>query len=76
MQLAADGVRQVLIIGKYDKAWAPAGRRYFEAAKSRGDDVRKIEATESGHFELIDPDSSTWPLVLEAAWELLGGVGN
>ena len=76
MQLAADDMRQVLIIGKYDNAWSPAGLRHFEAAKLRGDDVRKIEATESGHFEMIDPDSSTWPLVLEAAWELLGGVGN
>jgi acetyl esterase/lipase len=76
MQLAPDGVRQVLIIGKYDNAWAPSGLRYFEAAKMRGDDVRKIEATESGHFEMIDPDSSTWPLVLEAARDLLGGSGD
>jgi len=35
-----------------------------------------IEATESGHFEMIDPDSSTWPLVLEATRELLGKADN
>ncbi len=76
MQLAPEGVRQVLIIGKHDDAWAPSGLRYFEAAKMRGDDVSKIEATESGHFEMIDPDSSTWPLVLEAAGELLGNADD
>jgi acetyl esterase/lipase len=41
-------------------------------AASRGADVALIEAAESGHFEMIDPDSSTWPLVLEAARQLLG----
>jgi hypothetical protein len=76
MQLAPDGVRQVLIIGKYDNAWTPSGLRYFEAAKMRGDDIRIIEATESGHFEMIDPDSSTWPLVLEAVRELLGSADD
>jgi acetyl esterase/lipase len=76
MQLVLDGVRQVLIIGKRDDAWAPSGLRYFGAAKMRGDDIRIIEATESGHFEMIDPDSSTWPLVLEAVRELLGSVDD
>ncbi|MGB5345350.1 MAG: alpha/beta hydrolase [Woeseia sp.] len=71
MQLAPDGIPQILIIGKYDDFWAPPGRQYFEAAEKRGDVVRKIEATESGHFEMIDPDSSTWPLVLDAARDLL-----
>ena len=72
MQLAPAEVPQVLIIGKHDVNWAPAGMRYFQAAEARGDNVRKIEAANSGHFEVIDPDSSTWPLVLEAARELLG----
>lgn len=76
MELAPDGVRQLLIIGKYDDDWTPTGLRYFAAARLRGDDVRLIEATESGHFEMIDSDSSTWPLVLEAARELLGCVDH
>lgn len=62
---------QVLIIGKHDTIWAPSGIRYYEVAKARGDTVELIEATESGHFEMIDPDSSTWPLVLESARALL-----
>lgn len=76
VQLAPGAVRQLLILGKYDDAWAPTGLRYFAAAEKRGDNIRKIVATESGHFEMIDPDSSTWPLVLDAARELLGVVEN
>ena len=63
---------QLLVIGKYDEAWAPVGQRYFDAALAVDDTVRLVEAPESGHFEMIDPDSSTWPLVLSAANELLG----
>jgi len=76
VQLAPDGVRQVLIIGKYDDMWAPSGLRYFRAAKARGDDIRMIDASESGHFEMIDPDSTTWPLVLEATRKLLDSSDN
>ena len=76
MRFAPDGVRQVLIIGKHDELWAPSGLRYFRTARARGDDIRMIDASESGHFEVIDPDSTTWPLVLEAARMLLGISGN
>ena len=71
MQYALRDVPQVLVIGKFDETWAPPGLSYFRAATGRGENVRKLEASESGHFEMIDPDSSTWPLVLNAARELL-----
>ena len=58
-------VPQVVMTGRFDTAWAPNGRRYFETARARGDDVEWVEAAESGHFEVIDPDSSAWQLVLE-----------
>lgn len=74
MQNPPDGVAQVLVIGKHDLNWAPSGLRYYEAATKRGDNVVKIEARESGHFELIDPGSSSWPLVLRAARKMLGGM--
>ena len=67
VQNGPDGMPQVLLFGKYDDDWNPAGERYLKAAKARGDDVRTVVAEESGHFEMIDPDSSTWPLVLETA---------
>jgi acetyl esterase/lipase len=63
---------QVVLVGRYDETWSPPARRYARKAAARGGDVTLIEAAESGHFEMIDPDSSTWPLVLEAARRLLG----
>ncbi len=71
MRLAPLGVPQILILGKHDTNWTPVGRRYFDAAKAAGDDVRVVEAPESGHFEMIDPDSTTWPLVAGALRDLL-----
>ena len=56
---------------KYDDQWAPVGRRYYDVAEASGDDVRIVDADESGHFEMIDPATSTWALVRDAALELL-----
>jgi pimeloyl-ACP methyl ester carboxylesterase len=67
-------VPQLLLFGKYDDDWNPAGERYLAAARQRGDDVSTIVAEESGHFEMIDPDSTTWPLVLSAARKMTGAV--
>jgi acetyl esterase/lipase len=71
MNLLPMGVPQILVLGRFDDSWAPIGRRYFEAAKEKRDDVRLVEAPESGHFEMIDPDSTTWPLVRDALRDLL-----
>ena len=63
---------QIAVVGKYDEPWRPVGVRYINAASDSGAPIKVIDALESGHFEMIDPDSSTWPLVLGAAHELLG----
>ena len=63
---------QITVIGKYDEMWRPVGVRYATSAAEQGAPIDVIDAPESGHFEMIDPDSSTWPLVLGAARELLG----
>jgi acetyl esterase/lipase len=68
-------VPQIVVVGRYDDTWSPPARAYARKAASRGDDVTLIEAAESGHFEMIDPDSSTWPLVRDAAGRLLGLSG-
>ena len=65
-------VPQTIIIGKHDSSWTPVGHRYIEAALQKGNTPQVITADESGHFEMIDPDSSTWPLVLQAAKSALG----
>jgi acetyl esterase/lipase len=63
---------QILIVGKLDAAWAWSGLAYFNIAQARGDVIRLVEVPESGHFELIDPESSPWPLVMQEARDLLG----
>ena len=60
------------MLGRYDANWRPICERYIEAARASGAPLEVIDAPESGHFEMIDPDSSTWPLVLAAARRLLG----
>jgi acetyl esterase/lipase len=63
---------QIAVVGKYDETWRPVGVRYAKAAAEQGAPIEVIDAPESGHFEMIDPDSTTWPLVLGAARKLLG----
>ena len=60
-------VPQYIVIGQHDKSWAPVGHMYVEQARQHGNSPQVINASESGHFEMIDPDSTTWPLVLQAA---------
>ena len=63
---------QIAVVGKYDETWRPVGVRYAKAAAEQGAPIEVVDAPESGHFEMIDPDSTTWPLVLDAARDLLG----
>ena len=71
VRLGPDGVPQTLLFGRYDDDWNPAGERYLAAARARGDDVRKVVAEASGHFEIIDPDSSSWAIVRDVAKALI-----
>jgi acetyl esterase/lipase len=75
-ELVPFGIPQVVLVGHHDKNWRDGGLRYYELAKSANEDIRFIDAAESGHFEMIDPDSSTWSLVQDAAYALLGMTGN
>jgi len=71
--LAPIGVPQVLIIGKKDTAWDWVGQAYADKARAAGDTrIEVIIAPEAGHFEVIDPNSSTWPQVLKSTRDLLG----
>ena len=67
MQLAPVGVPQTLLIGRLDATWAPAGRSYYNHAITVGDsEVRVVDLPESGHFKMVVPSTSTWPLVISA----------
>ena len=70
MQNVPIGTPQILVNGGRD-FWTQVAMRYYEAAKAAGADIRIVEAPDSGHFEMIDPASTTWPLVREAALALL-----
>lgn len=65
-------IPQYIVIGKYDENWAPVGYRYIKSANLQKNPPQVIIASESGHFEMIDPDSTSWPLVLGAARSALG----
>jgi acetyl esterase/lipase len=66
-------VAQTVVLGRHDESWTPVGRRYVAAARELDAPLAVIEAPESGHFEMVNPDSTTWPLVLGAARHLLSG---
>jgi acetyl esterase/lipase len=59
------GGPQSLVVGTRDASWGPSGRAYYARATAAGDTaVRLVEAPEAGHFELIAPATSTWPIVI------------
>ncbi len=62
---------QHVILGLYDDAWTPGGMRYVNAAVTQKAPITLTIAKQSGHFEMIDPRTSTWDLVLKAAKDLL-----
>lgn len=66
MKLAPIAVPSTVIVGVQDRGFGPNGRAYFERAKAAGDSrVKLVEAPESGHFELIAPKTTTWPIVID-----------
>jgi acetyl esterase/lipase len=67
------GVRQVLIHGTADdRVPYEVSEGYRDAALASGDDVDLITLPAADHFELIDPRSSVWPIVLRAVQGLIG----
>jgi acetyl esterase/lipase len=70
MQLAPISVPQTLLIGGQDLVWAPPGRSYYHRAITVGtQDVRIVDLPDSGHFEMVSPSTTTWPLVISALEE-------
>ena len=73
-RLAPLRVRQIILVGKNDKDWGWNGKLYTAAVRAAGEkEVEFIEAPDAGHFEVIDPNSTTWPLVKRALRKLLDG---
>ena len=77
MQLAPIALPQVLVVGAHDERWGPIGRTYYARARAVGDTaVHLVEAPESGHFEMIAPATTTWPIVIDALRALFARIGR
>jgi acetyl esterase/lipase len=77
MQLLPVGVPATVIIGVLDANWAPSGRVYQRAATAAHDSlVRFVDALASGHFDVLAPTTSSWPLVIDAIRDLFGRLGK
>src|SRR5207244_3989673 len=63
------GVRQQVLVHGTEDDSVPyeISKTYRDAAVAAGDEVELVMLEGTGHFELIDPGSKEWPLVLEAA---------
>ena len=50
--------------------------RYEAAARKAGDDVSLSVIDDAGHFELISPQTSAWPVVRKAVMSLVEPAGE
>ena len=71
-RMAPIGLEHTVLMGTHDTNWTPFGEAYITAAHAIGDDtIDRVMAPEAGHFEVINPTSTTWPLVLGAVRKYL-----
>jgi acetyl esterase/lipase len=72
IKLLPIGVRQVLMIGEYEK-FVPRSlaETYVRAATQAGDPARLIVIPNAGHFEIASPRAGTWPRVVSVIDSLL-----
>jgi len=69
MKLAI-GAQQWLVHGAKDDTVPPEfSRDYVSAKRKSKEDVRSVEITEAGHFEVVDPRSRAWKDVEKVAME-------
>ena len=75
VRLDLGDVPQVVLVGRHDETWSPPAHSYAREAAARGENVRVVEAPDSGHFEMILPTTSSWPAVLHAFAEAFEEIG-
>ena len=74
MQLAPPPIPATLLYGRTD-TWTPPSLSYAWRARTLSDfPIEILELPESGHFEMIDPSTSSWPVVLEALRETFDAI--
>ncbi len=65
------GVPQLIITGSHDEGWLTVSRAYQEKARLAGEEVEIIVPPNVGHFELVMPVSSAFPIVQSAIKDML-----
>jgi acetyl esterase/lipase len=65
------GVPQLIINGDLDEGWLIVSRGYQEIARLAGEEVEIIVPPNAGHFELVMPVSSAFPVVQSAIEDML-----
>lgn len=65
------GMPQVIVNGAHDEGWLTVSRAYQEKARSLNEEVRLIVPPDAGHFELVMPESSSFPVVRAAIENML-----
>jgi acetyl esterase/lipase len=71
-QLLPMGIPQVLVHGTHDPTVPfEVSQRYQSSATQMGDEVTLVTLPGAGHFEVIDPRSQEWPIVVETVRSLL-----
>jgi acetyl esterase/lipase len=67
IELLPLGIPQILVHGVRDDIVPIAiAERYVEAARAKGDDCKLERLPTAGHFEVIDPTTPEWRVVLQA----------
>ena len=67
------GIPQALVHGTADENVPyEIAERYHAAVIAAGDDIKMVTLPGTGHFEVIDPGSREWPLVVSTLLEMVG----
>jgi acetyl esterase/lipase len=73
IELLPNGARQVLIHGAVDNTVPMSQSEQFERkAAESGDKCSLVKLADTGHFELIDPESDAWSSVVTSVETMLG----
>jgi len=66
------GIPQRIIVGEHDETWLAVSRAYQEKARLAGEDVPLQVIPDIGHFEVVMPMSTIFPIVRAGFEEMLG----
>lgn len=74
-ELLPIGVPQAIVIAHRDERFRDFGRSYAAKAHAAGDrQLVIVDAPESGHFDVIAPPTTTWPIVRHALDDLFAKI--